>query len=33
MVVAEPQKAKKEETKDLVAALKAGLQKTTKVKS
>jgi DNA end-binding protein Ku len=32
MVVAELQKIKEEETKDLVAALKASLQKTTKVK-
>ena len=31
MVVAEPQKVKREETKDLVAALRASLQKTTKV--
>ena len=29
-VVAEPQKVKEEETKDLVAALKTSLQKTTK---
>ena len=33
MVVAEPQKVKREETKDLVAALRASLQKTTKVAS
>ena len=33
MTVAEPRKVKEEETKDLVAALKASLQKTTKVKS
>ncbi|MGA7897716.1 MAG: hypothetical protein WCA39_02520, partial [Nitrososphaeraceae archaeon] len=32
-IVAEPQKVKEEETKDLVAALKASLQKTTKAKS
>jgi DNA end-binding protein Ku len=33
MTVARPQKVEKEETKDLVAALKASLQKTTKAKS
>jgi DNA end-binding protein Ku len=33
IVVAEPQKVKEDETKDLVAALKASLQKTTKAKS
>ena len=33
MVVAEPQRVKREETKDLVAALKASLQKTTKATS
>ena len=31
MVVAEPQKVKADETKDLVGALKASLQKTNKV--
>ena len=31
-IIAEPQKVKEEETKDLVAALKASLQKTTKAK-
>jgi DNA end-binding protein Ku len=33
MVVAERQKVKREETKDLVAALKASLQKSTKAAS
>jgi non-homologous end joining protein Ku len=33
MTVAEPRKVKEEETEDLVAALKASLQKTTKAKS
>ena len=33
MVVAEPQKVKADETKDLVAALKASLQKSNKAKS
>jgi hypothetical protein len=33
MIVAEPQKVKEVETKDLVAALKASLQKSTKAKS
>jgi len=32
MIVAEPQKVKEEETKDLVAALKASLQKSNKAK-
>ena len=32
-IIAEPQKVKEEENKDLVAALKASLQKTTKAKS
>lgn len=32
MTVARPQKVKEDETKDLVAALKASLQKTTKSK-
>lgn len=33
IIVIEPLKVKEEETKDLVAALKASLQKTTKAKS
>ena len=33
MTVAEPRKVKEEETEDLVGALKASLQKTTKAKS
>jgi DNA end-binding protein Ku len=33
MTVARPQKVEKEETEDLVAALKASLQKTTNVKN
>jgi len=33
MTIARPQKVEKEGTKDLVAALKASLQRTTKAKS
>ena len=33
MIVAEPQKVKADDTKDLVAALKASLQKSNKAKS